>query len=72
MIPVKIKKLNPKAVIPSYMTTGAAGCDVNACLESPLILEPGERFAVPTGLSVEIPEGYEVQVRPRSGLAFKK
>lgn len=72
MIRVKVKKEHPKAVIPSYMSVGAAGCDVNACLEAPIIVPVGARVAVPTGLSVEIPEGYEIQVRPRSGLAFKK
>jgi dUTP pyrophosphatase len=72
MIKVKVKKLTSNAVVPSYMSTGAAGCDVNACLEFSLWVQPGERVAVPTGLSVEIPEGYEIQVRPRSGLAFKK
>ncbi len=72
MIKVKVIKLNKQALIPSYMSMGAAGCDAHACLEASLVIKPGERFAVPTGLSVEIPEGYEIQVRPRSGLAFKK
>lgn len=72
MIKVKVSRLNKQALIPSYMSAGAAGCDVHACLEHSLMIKPGERYAVPTGLSVEIPEGYEIQVRPRSGLAFKK
>lgn len=72
MIKVKVKKENANAVIPNYMSKGAAGCDVNACIETAVKIEPGQRMAVPTGLSVEIPEGYEIQVRPRSGLAFKK
>jgi dUTP pyrophosphatase len=72
MITVKVNKTNKKASIPSYMSAGAAGCDVCACLDSALVVKPGQRFAVPTGLSVEIPEGFEIQVRPRSGLAFKK
>jgi dUTP pyrophosphatase len=72
MITVKVNKLNNQATIPSYMSSGAAGCDVCACLESTLVVKPGERHAIPTGLSVEIPQGYEIQVRPRSGLAFKK
>lgn len=59
------------AVLPSYQTTGAAGADVCACLSQPIVLEPGSRAMVPTGLSFEIPRGYEVQVRPRSGLAAK-
>ncbi len=59
--------------LPSYETAGAAGMDVRAALaeEAPVTLAPGERALVPTGLSVAIPEGYEIQVRPRSGLAAK-
>lgn len=72
MVPVKIKRLVERAVLPQYMTAGAAGCDVCALLEAPLTLKPLERVAVPTGLSVEIPPGFEIQVRPRSGLSFKQ
>lgn len=72
MINVKVTKTNSQALIPSYMSTGAAGCDVHACISEKTVIMPGERAAVPTGLSVEIPEGFEIQVRPRSGLAFKK
>ena len=59
--------------LPSYETAGAAGADVRANLPggAPIILEPGERVLVPTGLRIEIPQGHEVQVRPRSGLALK-
>lgn len=62
--------------LPSYETQGAAGADIRASLEESaredgLIIEPGSRVLVPTGLSMEIPHGYEVQVRPRSGLSFK-
>lgn len=59
------------AIIPEYKSVGAAGCDVCAFLSEPLVLEPGEYAAIPTGLSMEIPVGFEVQVRPRSGLAAK-
>ena len=59
------------AKVPVYKTSGAAGADVCACIETPVILKPFERTAVPTGLFFEIPEGYEIQVRPRSGLALK-
>ncbi len=69
---VKFTKLSSEAIVPQYMTAGSAGCDVMACLDSPLIIRVGERVAVPTGLAFEIPPGYEIQVRPRSGLAFKK
>jgi len=56
---------------PSYATSGAAGLDVRANLSEPVTLNPLERKLIPTGLKVAIPEGYEIQVRPRSGLAFK-
>ena len=59
------------AILPSYQTSGAAGADVTACLDSPAELLPGCRMLVPTGLSFESPEGYEIQVRPRSGLAAR-
>lgn len=61
-----------KGALPSYATAGASGLDVRACLEEPVTLSPGERTLIPTGLSVEIPHGYEIQVRPRSGLAISK
>lgn len=59
------------AVVPEYKTAGAAGADVCAFLSEPLVLVKGKRAIVPTGLFFEIPEGYEIQVRPRSGLAAK-
>ena len=57
--------------LPSYATKDAAGADVCAALQADLVLRPGARAAVPTGLCVEIPQGYEMQVRPRSGLALR-
>lgn len=57
--------------LPGYASTQAAGADVCAALEADLVLRPGARAAVPTGLCVEIPHGYELQVRPRSGLALR-
>ncbi|NOD76608.1 MULTISPECIES: dUTP diphosphatase [unclassified Ruegeria] len=64
---------DPAIALPSYETAGAAGADVRANLPggTPVVLEPGQRALVPTGLRIEIPQGYEVQVRPRSGLALK-
>ena len=56
---------------PHYATSGAAGMDIRANLSEPIVLEPLERCLVPTGLFLEIPEGYEAQIRPRSGLALK-
>lgn len=57
--------------LPAYETTGAAGLDLRAAVSEPMVLEPGGRALVPTGLVLEIPEGFEGQVRPRSGLAAK-
>ncbi len=59
------------AVLPVYKTSGACGCDICALLSEPVTLKPLERALVPTGLCVAIPQGYEIQVRPRSGLAAK-
>ena len=56
--------------LPRYMTGGSSGMDLYACLEREVTLEPGERRLIPTGISVAIPEGFEGQIRPRSGLAF--
>ena len=57
--------------LPQYATEGAAGLDLMAHLQEPVTLLPLQRFAVPTGLFIELPEGYEAQIRPRSGLALK-
>ena len=58
--------------MPDYATAGSSGMDIRAFLDEPQILKPFERALIPTGLFVEIPEGYEIQVRPRSGLAIKQ
>ncbi|UCD19023.1 MAG: dUTP diphosphatase [candidate division WOR-3 bacterium] len=55
--------------IPRYQSEQAAGCDLHACLAQSMVIQPREYCTIPTGISVEIPEGYEGQVRPRSGLA---
>ena len=70
-IQLKIK-LEEGAVMPEYQTEHAAGFDVNAFVKDPVILKPGERQLIPTGLKMAIPPGYEIQVRPRSGLAIKQ
>jgi len=70
-IVVNIHKLHKDVKTPIYASELAAGADVFAFLEEDLLLKPGDRFAVPTGFAVEIPEGYESQVRPRSGLALR-
>jgi len=61
----------PDILPPSYATPGAAGADLRAAVDEPLVLGPGERALVPTGLFLEIPQGYEGQVRARSGLALR-
>jgi dUTP pyrophosphatase len=66
---VRIKKLRPDAILPRYMTADAAGMDLSAALDAPVAIPPGKRAAIPTGLALEIPRGYEGQLRPRSGLA---
>lgn len=63
--------LQKGALPPVYQTDGSAGADVFACLESPVEILPGERAIIPTGLNVELSPGWELQVRPRSGLALK-
>jgi dUTP pyrophosphatase len=69
-LPIKIQRLVPQAQIPQYAHPGDAGADLVAVVDC--VIPAGEWLAVPTGLSAEIPNGYELQVRPRSGLAFKK
>ena len=71
MVKVLIKKLNPTVQLPSYKTNGASGMDLMAYIEKPIILEPGKSCLIPTGLSVAFPKEYEIQIRPRSGLAAK-
>jgi dUTP pyrophosphatase len=57
--------------LPSYATAGAAGMDLIAAVDKPVTLEPGERTLIPTGLTIALPPGYELQIRPRSGLALR-
>lgn len=70
-ITVKIKKLDKAARLPSYESTGAAGADIYACLAESVHVQPMQRVRIPTGLALELPPGYEAQIRPRSGTAFK-
>jgi dUTP pyrophosphatase len=69
---IKIHRLSPKSRLPQYETAGAAGMDVCAMLTEPAVIPSRERARIPTGFALEIPEGFEAQVRPRSGLAFKQ
>ncbi|MCJ7705923.1 MAG: dUTP diphosphatase [Desulfobacterales bacterium] len=69
---IKRLKKNHPISLPQYMTEGSSGMDLFAFLEEEVILLPGERRLIPTGISVAIPEGFEGQIRPRSGLAIRK
>jgi len=71
MVKVLIKKLNPAVEIPSYKTSGASGMDLMAFIKEPIKLSPKSSYLVPTGISVAFPDDYEIQIRPRSGLAAK-
>jgi dUTP pyrophosphatase len=69
-ITVNVKKLRPGAMLPAYRTEWASGMDVRACLDASMAVPAGSAVLVPTGLAFEIPDGCEMQVRPRSGLAL--
>jgi dUTP pyrophosphatase len=71
MIPIKIINKSEHE-LPSYQTTASAGMDLRANNEDPIVLKPLERAIIPTGIYIELPVGYEAQIRPRSGLAAKK
>jgi len=71
MAKVLIKKLDPNVVLPAYKTNGASGMDLMAFIDKPIKIAPNSSYLVPTGLSMTFSEDYEVQIRPRSGLAAK-
>ncbi len=69
---VKVKIINESGHdLPAYSTISSAGMDVRACLKEPVVLQPLQRALIPTGLRIQLPQGYECQLRPRSGLALK-
>lgn len=68
---MKIKIKTVSGIVPEYETAGSAGMDIRAYLNETVTIEPGQRALIPTGIYLEIPEGYEVQIRARSGLAVK-
>ena len=72
-VPVAVRRLahGENLPLPAYATAGAAGMDLLAAIDSPLVIAPGERALIPTGLAVALPPGFELQVRPRSGLALR-
>lgn len=73
MNPISVKIINQSNnPLPEYATLGSSGMDIRAFMEEPMVLQPSARVLVPTGLFVEIPLGYEIQIRPRSGLAIKQ
>ena len=73
IVPIRRLPNNPDLPLPAYETAGAAGMDLRAAIpeDEPIVLRPGARFAVPTGLAFALPDGFEGQVRPRSGLAAR-
>lgn len=73
MEPILVNIVNQSSnPLPEYATTGSSGMDIRASLPAPVLLQPLERYLIPTGLFIEIPAGYEGQMRPRSGLAIKQ
>ena len=71
MVKVLIKKLHPEVQIPAYKTSGASGMDLMAFIQDSIILKPKSSCLVPTGIAVAFPKDFEIQIRPRSGLAAK-
>ena len=71
MVRVLIKKLDPRVILPSYKTNGASGMDLMAFVKEKIVIKPQTSALIPTGLSVAFSEDYEIQIRPRSGLAAK-
>jgi len=67
----KITKLRDNAILPQYQSECSAGMDLHACIDEPITIEPLRRALIPTGISVELPVGFEAQIRARSGLALK-
>ena len=72
MTKIQIKKLFNEVLTPKYETPGSSGMDIAAYLKQDILINPGDKAMVPTGFSLSVPQGYEVQIRPRSGLAAKK
>jgi len=72
MTKILIKRLSKNISLPKYETIGSSGMDISANIETEIIIEPGNTAIIPTGLALSIPKGYEVQIRPRSGLAAKQ
>jgi dUTP pyrophosphatase len=71
MVKILVKKLDSRVKLPSYKTIGSSGMDLMALTDKPIIILPKKSYLVPTGISVAMPKNYEIQIRPRSGLAAK-
>ena len=71
MIKILIKRLSKEIPLPKYETEGSSGMDLSANIESSINIDPGKKEIVPTGIAISVPNGFEVQIRPRSGLAAK-
>ena len=71
MAKILVKKLNSSVILPSYKTIGSSGMDLMALTDEPITILPKKSYLVPTGISLAIPKNYEIQIRPRSGLAAK-
>ena len=72
MVKVLVKRLDPKVKLPKYKTSGSSGMDVMAFIENPIKIKPGTSALIPTGISIAFPDEFEIQIRPRSGLAAKQ
>ena len=72
MTKILIKRLSKEVSLPKYETSGSSGMDLSANIDSDVNIEPGNSAIIPTGLAISIPKGFEVQIRPRSGLAAKQ
>ena len=71
MTKILIKRLSKKVILPKYETEGSSGMDLAACINETIIIQPNNKVIIPTGISLSIPKGFEIQIRPRSGLAAK-
>jgi len=72
MVKILVKKFNKNIKLPTYKTSGSSGMDLAAYIKNKIILDPGKTAIISTGIAVAIPKNYEIQIRPRSGLAAKK
>ena len=72
MVKILVKKFDKHIKLPVYKTSGSSGMDLVACIKKKITINPGETTMIPTGIAVAIPKNYEIQIRPRSGLAAKK